>query len=188
MIFRFYFHFKLLPALENKRERERERERESIATSSSADITGWCDSADRNQSFARSREASTTPIAISPIVCPNLMIFFFWVLFVFWEINDIIYLFGNWENVSNKEKMIFLWYFQEHNQTSENIFWNIFWNATKHMKTFSFPKNSISGKYSIFRKYFYTNQTQAKCCHYLPSIWCCNLPICLCPIKGSEEI
>ena len=27
MIFRFYFHFKLLPALENRRERERERER-----------------------------------------------------------------------------------------------------------------------------------------------------------------
>ena len=37
--------------------------------------------------------------------------------------------------------MCFLWYFQEHNQTSENIFQNIFWNATKHMKTFSFPEN-----------------------------------------------
>ena len=84
--------------------------------------------------------------------------------------------------------MCFLWYFQQHNQTPENIFHNIFLNATKHLKIFSFPKNSISGKYSIFRKYFYTNQTQPKCCHYLPSIWCCNLPICLCPIKGSEEI
>ena len=31
-------------------------------------------------------------------------------------------------------------------QTSENIFRKIFWNATKHMKTFSFPENSISGK------------------------------------------
>ena len=43
--------------------------------------------------------------------------------------------------------MCFLWYFQEYNQTSENIFRNFFWNATKHMKTFSFPENSISGKY-----------------------------------------
>ena len=39
--------------------------------------------------------------------------------------------------------MCFLWYFQEHNQTLENIFRNIFWNATKHMKTFSFPENRI---------------------------------------------
>ena len=38
------------------------------------------------------------------------------------------------------EKMCFLWYFQEHNQTPENIFQNIFWNATKHMKTFSFSE------------------------------------------------
>ena len=27
-----------------------------------------------------------------------------------------------------------------------------------------------------------------KCCPYLPLIWCCNFPICLCPINGSEEI
>ena len=52
-----------------------------------------------------------------------------------------------WENVSNKYKMCFLRYFQEHNQTSENIFRNIFWNATKHMKIFSFSENSISRKY-----------------------------------------
>ena len=30
------------------------------------------------------------------------------------------------------------------------------------MKTFSFPKNSISGKWNIFRKCFYMNQTQPK--------------------------
>ena len=47
MIFRFYFHFKLLPALENRRERERE----SIATSPSADIIGWRGSADRDRRF-----------------------------------------------------------------------------------------------------------------------------------------
>ena len=43
--------------------------------------------------------------------------------------------------------MCFLWYFQEYNQTSENIFRKFFWNATKHIKTFSFPENSIFGKY-----------------------------------------
>ena len=43
--------------------------------------------------------------------------------------------------------MCFLWYFQEYKQTSENIFRKFFWNAPKHMKTFSFPENSISGKY-----------------------------------------
>ena len=72
-------------------------------------------------------------------VCPDLMNFF-WVLFVLWGMNDIMYSFGNRENVSNMYKMCFLRYFQEHNQTSENIFRNIFWNATKHIKIFSFPE------------------------------------------------
>ena len=31
-------------------------------------------------------------------------------------------------------------------QTPENIFRKFFWNTTKHIKTFSFPENSISGK------------------------------------------
>ena len=35
-------------------------------------------------------------------------------------------------------------------QTPENIFQKIFWNATKHMKTFSFLENRISGKWYIF--------------------------------------
>ena len=40
--------------------------------------------------------------------------------------NGIIYLFGSWENVRNKKKMCFLYYFQQHNQTLENIFQSIF--------------------------------------------------------------
>ena len=68
--------------------------------------------------------------------------------------NGIIYLFGNWENVRNKKKMCFLYYFQQHNQIVENIFQSIFWNATKHLKIFSFSKNSISGKYLFSEKYF----------------------------------
>ena len=57
---------------------------------------------------------------------------------------------------------LFLLLFQLLFQTPENIFRKIFWNATKHMKTFSFPENSISEKWNIFRKCFYTNQTQPK--------------------------
>ena len=39
--------------------------------------------------------------------------------------------------------MCFLYYFQQHNQILENIFQSIFWNATRHLKIFSFPENSI---------------------------------------------
>ena len=63
-----------------------------------------------------------------------------------------------WENMRKCEqqvKNVFLWYFQEYNQTSENIFRKFFWNATKYMKTFSFPKNSISEKY-LFSKNAFT--------------------------------
>ena len=35
-------------------------------------------------------------------------------------------LFGSWENVRNKKKMCFLYYFQQHNQTLKNIFQSIF--------------------------------------------------------------
>ena len=41
--------------------------------------------------------------------------------------------------------------FSERNQTLENIFQSIFWNATKHFKIFSFPKN-------IHLKIFYTQK------------------------------
>ena len=39
--------------------------------------------------------------------------------------------------------MCFLYYFQKYNQIPENIFQNIFWNATKHLKIFSFPENIL---------------------------------------------
>ena len=53
------------------------------------------------------------------------------------------------------------------NQTPELIFRKMNFVAAKHVKTFSFPENSISGKQNIFRKCFYTNQIQPKapnCC------------------------
>ena len=77
-------------------------------------------------------------------------VFIYWemVLYICLEVEKI------WENVRNKKKMCFLYYFQQHNQTLENIFQNIFWNATKHLKKFSFPENNISGKYLFSIKYF----------------------------------
>ena len=61
-------------------------------------------------------------------IWPDLMNFF-WLGFdefdricVYLLRNGIIYLFGSWENVRNKKKMCFLYYFQQHNQTLENIF------------------------------------------------------------------
>ena len=56
--------------------------------------------------------------------------------------------------------MGFLEYFQQYNQTLENIFQNIFWNATKHLKIFSFPKNIFTWKYFTLGKYFTFNQMQ----------------------------
>ena len=118
-----------------KRERERERERSR-------------DRADRRRSRSL-RSWSAIKIAISPLFV-RIWWFFsgFCLCFEEWMILCIRLVTDKmWENVSNKYKMCFLRYFQEHNQTSENIFRNIFWNATKYMKIFSFPENSISRKY-----------------------------------------
>ena len=48
------------------------------------------------------------------------------------------------------------------NQTPELIFRKMSFVTSKHMKTFSFSENSISGKLNIFQKCFYANQTQPK--------------------------
>ena len=99
MIFRFYFHFKLLPALENRREREREnRSRHHRPPTSPASAVAPIAIAIDASIFAWSADRTDRDLAF---VCSDLMIFL-WVLFVFWEINDIIYSFGNRENVSNK--------------------------------------------------------------------------------------
>ena len=78
-------------------------------------------------------------------IWPDLMNFFFvgFCFCVYLLRNGIIYLFGSWENVRNKKKMCFLYYFQQYNQTLENIFQRIFWNATKYLKMFSFPENIL---------------------------------------------
>ena len=144
---------------ESKRKREREKERRESRDRpkpslpiSSVDITGIAPitrSVDLDRDCTklrlRSREASTAPIAISP-TSPALrrsleaLMIFFWVLFVFWGMNDIIYLFGNQENarkceqqVENVFSMVFSRtqpnirkYFSKHflkcNQIHENIF------------------------------------------------------------------
>ena len=116
-------------------------------------IARSADSADRDYAKRRSR-SHEAPTTISPsrrlrsrlradrdrAKCPDLMIFFFWVLFVFWGMNDIIYSFGNRENVRKCEQQVenvfsmvfsrtqpnirkyFLKHLLKCNQTHENIF------------------------------------------------------------------
>ena len=63
-------------------------------------------------------------------------------------------------------KMGFLEHFQEYNQTPENIFQNVFQNATKHLKIFSFPENEISEKYFTGTKHnlnaYFLNQVHGQ--------------------------
>ena len=114
-------------------------------------------------------------------IWPDLMNFF-WLGFdefdricVYLLRNGIIYLFGSWENVRNKKKMCFLYYFQQHNQTLENIFQSIFWNATKHLKIFSFPENSIfSGKYFTWTKHSLTLSGENIRERHLKMVWSYN--------------
>ena len=144
--FRFHFHFKWFPALENRRERERERERREerveIIQSRARRYRPPTSLAPRR---SRLRKALIT-IAQSAdradrncAKCSNLMIFF-WVLFVFWGMNDIIYSFGNRENMRKCEQQVenvfsmvfsrtqpnirkkFSKIFLKCNQTHENIF------------------------------------------------------------------
>ena len=121
------------------RGREREREKERI----DRDITGWRGSADRdcdrnwrfdlcamrrssrdcNHDRRIARSADRDRDRDLSFVCPDLMTFF-WILFVFWGINDIIYSFGNRENLRKCEKM---W------ATSRKcVFYDIFENTTKY--------------------------------------------------------
>ena len=75
----------------SERERERENDPDTAPIGVDRDLSDRDlanrDRADRDRNLA--------------YVCPDLMIFF-WVLFVFWGMNDIMYSFGNRENVSNK--------------------------------------------------------------------------------------
>ena len=186
MNFCSYFHFKWIP------EREREREKNALTELQSApfastsavdrDLRSWSHAVDRDLAFAptiaisssrRSFSEIASSIMISPSrrsrSCEAARCFArsdrrrgrqtgtckaprhrtqssvkrqasIWGLFVLFWICLFLLLF----------------------QTLENIFQKICENATKHMKTFSFPKNSIFGKWNIFRKCFYTNRTQPK--------------------------
>ena len=60
-------------------------------------------------------------------IWPDLMNFFWLGLFLCLSIEKWYYIFvASWENVRNKKKMCFLYYFQQHNQTLENILQSIF--------------------------------------------------------------
>ena len=112
--------------------------------------------------FARSRRRSRSRIGAREAPCRrtqssvNRWWFFFWVFFGFCLcFSGFVFSF-----FFSKHQKIFFGLFLLLFLTPKNIFRIIFWNATKHMKTFSFPENSIFEKWNIFRKCFYTNQTQ----------------------------
>ena len=139
MVWSENFHFKpfLDPCAEREREREkereRERERERAQSSDRAPVR-----ADRTAPIA----APCTSLFLLLSIWPNLMNFFF-SGFCFFCVsilrNDIIYLFGNWENERKCEQQVenvffmvfsrtqpntrkyFLKHFLKCNQTFENI-------------------------------------------------------------------
>ena len=78
--------------------------------------------------------------------CFDFCLILFWFLFVLSLYIEIFY----YEICLEAKKMVEkMWEtsrkiaFSEHNQTLENIFQSIFWNATKHLKIFSFPENIL---------------------------------------------
>ena len=145
---------------------------QSLSFSISLSLLNWVWSsqhhADRDLAFASAvRSHLHLRRAISPLVdssrlslflllsiWPHLMIFFSGFCFCFCiEEWMILYICLVAEKMwATSRKCVFYGIFK--NLTPENIFQNIFWNATKHLKIFSFPKNSISRKYLFSRKYF----------------------------------
>ena len=99
--------------------------------------------------------------------CFDFCLVLFWFLFVLSLYIEIFY----YEIFLETEKM---WEisrkieFSEYNQTLENIFQNIFWNATKYLKIFSFFENIFTWKYFTLGKYFTFNQTQTRV-QWIPS-------------------
>ena len=138
MVLHFHFTFKPFPGHVQKRERARERER-GRKKEERVEIV---------QSRARRYRPPTSPAPRRSREAPTAIarsvriwwFFFFWVLFVFWEMNDIIYSFGNRENVRKCEQQVenvfsmvlsrtqpnIRKYFSKHflkcNQSHENIF------------------------------------------------------------------
>ena len=150
---RKWFYTFILPSnhfrVTRKRERESERKRKKEEL---AEIVcrNRPPSRNRDQRFVQSRSRSCEaprqsrsrlPADRDRAKCLDLMIFF-WVLFVFlyWEMNDIIYSFGNRENMRKCEQQVenvfsivfsrtqpntrkyLSKYFLKFNQTHENIF------------------------------------------------------------------
>ena len=70
----------------------------------------------------------------------------------------------------NMIKMCFLEHFKEYNQILENIFQSIFWNATEHLKMFSFLKNIFILE-NIFRSIFWNATKHLKIFSFLKNIF-----------------
>ena len=147
MVLHFHFTFKPFPGHAQKREREREKEREGERKKRVESLCSWpiARTIDHDRAKHRAnRDLAFAPIANTRSVWIWWFFFFFWVLFVFlyWGINDIIYSFGNRENVRKCEQQVenvfsmvfsrtqpntrkyFPKHFLKYNQTHENIFFS----------------------------------------------------------------
>ena len=156
-----------------RREREREREREPRSEREREKREPRSESTDRRA--ARSKSGAIVQRARSSIVatrCDRSLSTAVWSSpFVDWRVVRSSLLVDQWDHDRRRRRLTssaiapsFFWVclvclFLLLLQTPENFFQNFFWNVTKHMKIFSFPKNSISEKWNIFWKCFYTNQT-----------------------------
>ena len=124
--FCFHFHFKWLPALENRRERERERRDHDITgIALSADITGTADGAVPTSSAPRTHRSRSwdalIAIAIAPIaISPSFVR-------IWWFFSGFCLCFEEWMILYICLVIEKMWV-----TSRKCVFYGIFKNTTKH--------------------------------------------------------
>ena len=125
--------------------------------------------------------------------CFDFCLVLFWFLFVLSSYIEIFY----YEICLESEKMVEkMWEtsrkitFSEHNQTLENIFQSIFWNATKHLKIFSFPENPENILHSTKRSLnvHWIPENTCKDLKYYSTILFRERPIFIKPITNKFDV
>ena len=152
MNFHSYFHFKWIPKREREREWEREREKHNqLAPSARPSSSQRHSQAPASSIAIRDRELAFAPIVIGAVLREIAIDG----AVVGLELAKHCAVEPSQSRASIWVLCLFFWFCLfpcSIFQTPENFFQKIFWNTTKHIKTFSFPENSISEKWNIFRK------------------------------------
>ena len=151
MVLHFHFTFKPFPGHAQKRERERAREREKERREIREPLLMTDCANHRSRSREASRQSRSRLRADRDHAkCLDLMIFFFLLGFVCVSV------------LRNEWYYIFVWQSRKCDQQVESVFSMVFSRTqpntrkyfSKHFlkcnQTFSFPENSISGKWNIF--------------------------------------